>query len=730
MKGQADRDLVLVQALGAIVAMFAVVGPVYGIMVGFDYPRAASALAVALTALSLLSVVLSASGVTPRLVPWLTASAVVGAMALEAYANLRNLGQFGTDELLFDYVAAKAIAAWRNPYAVPSSVYLAYLTSRVPVQISTPTVAGGFTASYDYTPLEALLMLPTALWGVNYQLVAAAVTASVVGLLLYAYRDRPYLAPLAVSVPGLSGWLAGFTSGGNLDAPWVALMAASLMTLDRDFLSGALLGLSLSFKQDPLLMLPVVAAVKARRGGARSALRLLGAASAVLAGALAPFLATAPIDTLRGVLAPGSAIPLGLSSGFIGVAQGLQPRLASVIYVAAWACLGFAAYLLYPYVGDAALSLIVLTFLPYPRGLLNYYYFPALLLAAVAPSITRGRPAASRVADLKAAAIVAGVTVAVVALPALGVALSRLPGASAAPPVKVVNVTWSDPLGVSGTATSAEVYVYYAATGLWPRCLNVTWALVLNAGPNQAANPYLWYPLNGTVCNGLNKVTLAPASPEYYVGQGREVEVVILLAGGYSATWEGVVGPQPRFPTAWPLRAFEVRPGVTAPIGWGLGYLEVDNVTEYGEPANGTTLLGVSYSGPGEVYVCSSMDGDLLRYYDLDYYLYPPMKAHGLPPLSQAWPGAVPNGSASLSVIYGGADVVLVPSVYVSSPVLAEAVNSTYVLLVPPSGELYLYGLLTDLGLPPAADGLLCVTSANAGVLLAGLSWGPAGGST
>ena len=187
-------------------------------------------------------------------------------------------------------------------------------------------------AAHSYARAFATLM--TLLLGATVVLTAIA---------LSALRATVGHAAVAIGLVGTTPLLLGQLALTRFDALPVALTAAGIAALlhGRSRLAGIALGLAITAKLYPLLLVPLVALYVWRKRGRREAWLSVGLAAATVALVILPFVAVAPSEAwfsiraqlTRGVQVeslPGNAVialgvaadKIGLGSLGVGVAEG------------------------------------------------------------------------------------------------------------------------------------------------------------------------------------------------------------------------------------------------------------------------------------------------------------------------------------------------------------------------------------------------------------------------
>ncbi len=206
-----------------------------------------------------------------------------------------------------------------------------YPPGALPVFVIPSLVAPDGSPVYDPALNAAARGYARAFAALMTLLLAATVVLAAVALA--ALRVEVGHAALALGVIGATPLLLGQLALTRFDALPVALTAASVAALlrGRSRLAAIALGLAVTAKLYPLLLVPLVALYVWRRRGRREALVAVGLTAATIAVVLLPFVAVAPSEAwfsiraqlTRGVQAeslPGSAVvALGVAADKVGL---------------------------------------------------------------------------------------------------------------------------------------------------------------------------------------------------------------------------------------------------------------------------------------------------------------------------------------------------------------------------------------------------------------------------
>jgi uncharacterized membrane protein len=162
---------------------------------------------------------------------------------------------FGTDEILIGYYSAYLFIHHLNPYnySLTSNVYSFYNLTYTKYLIGTPYTTGGFVTNLNYPSLFFLIEIPTVILNIspNYEIL---IFYLLTGVLMYLNTDELTFL-LFISIYLLNYNYLFYPLGGVDDIIWVFFVLLS-MTVKNARLKGVLYGLAISYKQDPLIILP------------------------------------------------------------------------------------------------------------------------------------------------------------------------------------------------------------------------------------------------------------------------------------------------------------------------------------------------------------------------------------------------------------------------------------------------------------------------------------------
>ena len=160
---------------------------------------------------------------------------------------------FGTDELMIDYYSAYIFLHGLNPYnpELTSNVYHFFDLS--PYIYGTPYTTGGFVTNLNYPSLSFLLLIPAVIFKFNPNYIILFFYFLLPVILWRKLDKNSFL--LFISAYFFNAFYLFYATGGIDDIIWITFLILSYLMKDVR-LKGIFYGLSISYKQDPLLFLP------------------------------------------------------------------------------------------------------------------------------------------------------------------------------------------------------------------------------------------------------------------------------------------------------------------------------------------------------------------------------------------------------------------------------------------------------------------------------------------
>jgi uncharacterized membrane protein len=275
----------------------------------------------------------SIDGRVATVLAWTTVGLTLAAFIVWSYTQVVAAPGYGTDEVAFDQYAAQLLLHGLNPYV--HSMARAFSLYHVSPNGYTFRLTGQPVTSLSYPALSFLIYVPFLAAGWSTQLAIWVNVASWALGIALAFALLPREIRALALVLGSLGIYINYAVGGVTDALFVPILIGAVYQWDRfAFTRGPaawrgpiLLGLAMSVKQTPWLVLPFLAsgiALEARaRGGWAVAARTTGRYLAITAGAfLLPnlwFIVANPHAWLSGILTPVASHAVPAGQGLVGL---------------------------------------------------------------------------------------------------------------------------------------------------------------------------------------------------------------------------------------------------------------------------------------------------------------------------------------------------------------------------------------------------------------------------
>jgi uncharacterized membrane protein len=229
---------------------------------------------------------------------------------------LKSAVQFPTDESVIDYYSARYFLDGLDPY-IKGTLYGLLPMLGFTMDRTTPLTTGGFVQSLGYPDLAFISYIPAVLFHVREGLVQIPLYILPFLLVAYNFWKKGYsnyipFAALAI-FSTMQFFYEGLTVGNSIF--WVSILMASFIMEDRSAVSGILLGISSSFKQFPLIVLPFLIIYMFRRHGSRGSSIWFGAFAATFVLINAYFIYLNPVAFFTSVISPETSLLLGVGSG-------------------------------------------------------------------------------------------------------------------------------------------------------------------------------------------------------------------------------------------------------------------------------------------------------------------------------------------------------------------------------------------------------------------------------
>ena len=495
------------------------------------------------TALFLLVSILAAVGLTKRwgsrIVRFLPILFIVE-LAAAALLLARGFPQLSSDELIIDAYAAHLTMMGANPYTVPlltAALAFFHIPFSTAVSFMTPLTTGGFVSGLSYPALSFLVYVPALLAGLDPRVILFLLTFMLLSAIILRYGRSGLwsLALIALLVILLDPNAVFYPLTSVTDAGWALLLALSLLFRRRPWISGALFGLSLAFKQIPLVVLPFYLYMIYREGGRRAAGSFTAAGVAAFMITNAPFLAASPSAWLSAVISPEGGRLIGIGQGAGAISFLGYYQLPYDYFLAMEALMVIALFLLYILKYDryryAFLAFPIFIFFFNYRDLFNYIVYWPVLAVAVLPDVGSSlHGAASGISKGISRRSVEALLVAAVVAISMGAAVyaHEVTARQSSTVISIYAVGgFGNPLGVDGSVTSMAVNVTSSLPAVQFR--------LFSGGELLSGNGLLWHVVNSSGGDGWTVYTIEPDSQAMalpYNSTGFRVEAYY---GGYQA---------------------------------------------------------------------------------------------------------------------------------------------------------------------------------------------------
>ncbi len=409
---------------------------------------------------------------------------------------------YGTDSLAIESYAAKLFSMGIDPY-IKSNMTPVFSYYHLPYTMITPTVTGGYVNFLSYPGFAVILMLPELL-GLQGRYIISFFNIFAFVILYYQYKRTnnisiyPYVA-LGITIN--LNWFF-YSIGGVSGIIWIDFIALSFIFKDREYLSGIFYGLSVSYRQTAIIVLPFYLYYLYKSGINVKKFLLSAILSFVITNL--PFIIMSPYQWLISIVNIGMQpiIPIGLGISVLSFTY--LPFLKSSFFYITPALL--ALLLIYVYIKDfdrlkyAFFVFPVIIFLFYYRDLLNYImYWPFLILLAI-PEITNSN---KKILKKQSKETTQKITASIIIFLVAVAGLSIYDYNTYHPDVKIVSVSNPQSIYINGI-TSMNVTVLY--TGHKPT--KMFFRIITHSGIING-NGLLWYS-NKELVTGMNNLTIYP----------------------------------------------------------------------------------------------------------------------------------------------------------------------------------------------------------------------------
>ena len=492
---------------------------------------------------SLLAVVGFVKGGKGRIVRSLPILFIVE-LAAAALLLAKGFPQLSSDELVIDAYAAHLAMMGTNPYTAPSltaALAFFHIPFSTAFSFMTPLTTGGFVGGLSYPALSFLIYVPALLAGLDPRVILFLLTFVLLSVIIIRYGRSGLwgLALIALLVILLDPNAVFYPLTSVTDAGWALLLALSLLFRRRPWISGALFGLSLAFKQIPLVVLPFYLYMVYREGGKGAAGSFTAAGVAAFLATNAPFLVATPSAWLSAVISPEGGRLIGIGQGAGAISFLGYYQLPYDYFLAMEGLMVIALFILYVLKYDryryAFLAFPIFIFFFNYRDLFNYIVYWPVLAVAVLPDVGSSlHVAASGISRAVSRRNVEALLVATVVAISVGAAVYAHE-TTARQSSEMISISavggFSNPLGVEGSVTSMTVNITSSLPAVQFR--------LFSEGELVSGNGLLWYAVNSSAGAGWTVYTIEPESQAMALPYNSTRFRVEAYYGGYQAFYSG-----------------------------------------------------------------------------------------------------------------------------------------------------------------------------------------------
>jgi uncharacterized membrane protein len=303
-------------------------------------------------------------------------------------------GAYASDSLAFTHYAAKLFVEGVNPYG--RDLQDALRVFSVDPQFITLTSSGDIVTTLNYPALSFLLFVPAVICGVpDMRLV---IFMFEIATIISIYFWAPVEIRPIVLIPIFAGadLAINFSSGSLADFLWLLPLVYMFFFLKREWLAGALYGLSCATKQTPWLLAPFLLIWVYNDHVQSHRVERLGRTAVFAVAAVASFL----VPNLwfirqdyslwwQGVITPSFGNLVVLSQGLSMISQigdvPLPPHFYLITFVAVLVTLVFNYAVYFDKIKHAIWVMPMLTMWFSYRGLQNYFTFwiPMIVVSSI-----------------------------------------------------------------------------------------------------------------------------------------------------------------------------------------------------------------------------------------------------------------------------------------------------------------------------------------------------------
>ena len=293
-----------------------------------------------------------------------------------------------TDELAIEVLSSRRLLDGLNPYGFHFGLS-ALKAYGVSLSALTPTINGGYISTLQYPDLMVLLLTPFVVFHVNPDALLFLFTVILIFIIAYEYisKELSFMVPLAVAIVFFNINLIFFSYEGITDIVWVVFLTLSLIFLQKRYVPGIFLGLSIAAKQLPIFIIPFLLIFIYKKYGIHKLLEVILFTVATFTLINLPFIIESPRIFFSAVLAPESTPIFGIGFGlsqvyFSGYLPFADREFFTILMLSVWALL----VILYLYKFDKlkySLTVFPIIIVMFNFRLLENYimYWPIITLA-------------------------------------------------------------------------------------------------------------------------------------------------------------------------------------------------------------------------------------------------------------------------------------------------------------------------------------------------------------
>jgi len=307
---------------------------------------------------------------------------------------MMSVAQFPTDESVIDYYSARLFLEGLDPY-IRGSLYGLLPALGFTLDMTTPLSTGGFVQALGYPALAFLSYIPAVIFHIKEGFIQIPLYVLPFLLISYNFMKKGYsnyIPFIALSIfSTMQFFYEGLTVGNSIF--WVSMLMASFIMEQKPLVSGVLLGISTSFKQFPIIVLPFLVIYMIRSHGRRSFSKWILAfvASFILINAY--FMIQNPVAFLTSIISPETSMIIGVGAGISQISFAGYFSISReffflmMIYVTLFSLIGYWLY--FNRVKYCLFVIPVIIFLLNYRLLVQYIMFWPLVSLLVFPHILK-----------------------------------------------------------------------------------------------------------------------------------------------------------------------------------------------------------------------------------------------------------------------------------------------------------------------------------------------------